>query len=177
MRLRNVFGVYTLMSFAALLTPTARAQGVEPLKRALTLSKQSDILSVQLAMSKKLVQLGEAPVVSLTFTNLGKENAQFPSDVRVHVEGNTGEPKTTLYQRQLTHTLHTGEPSIAGGGFEPTVEAGNSFTRNYDLSKLYDLNVPGQYFVYVEVMDIVSSKTNAGVWVRSDTVKFTVNSK
>ncbi len=97
----------------------------------------------------------------------------FPKD-RVHVEGENGESPTTPLQRQLTHRLRRGEKELRSGGFEPLILAGASSTRKYDLERFYDLSEPGKYSVYIEVLDAVASKDNAGVWLRSNTVSFEI---
>jgi hypothetical protein len=88
--------------------------------------------------------------------------------------GEKGEPPTTLRHRQLTNRLKPSEPSILGGGFEPTIEPGGSFTRKYDLSQLYDLSKPGRYTVYIEVLDVVPSNRGKEAWVRSPVATFEI---
>jgi hypothetical protein len=94
-----------------------------------------------------------------------------------------GEAPTTLYQRQVTHTLWPGERELTGG-YEPPIgprvsldgEPTFSSDRTYDLSLFYDLSKPGKYTVYIEVLDVSAPETQrgAGLWVRSQTEQFEV---
>jgi hypothetical protein len=105
--------------------------------------------------------------------------AAFP-ETRVHVEGAAGEPSTTLYQRQLTHTLRPGERELRPDDFQRSIgpalsEDGPKFSADekWDLSLLYDLSKPGKYTVYIEALDQTASKRKA-VWVRSEIVQFEI---
>jgi hypothetical protein len=139
-------------------------------------------VAVSLALPQKQIPAGQKPWAFLTVENLGGNvTSTFPPD-RVHVEGEAGEPPTTLYQRQLTHTLRPGERELMGG-YEPTIgpalsEDGPKFSADmkYDLSLLYDLSKPGKYTVYIEVLDVSAPETKhgAGLWVRSETAQFEV---
>ena len=149
-------------------------QNRSALKRSATVAKQSATLGLSLTVPKGQVPMGQIPWVSLTVKNLSNADILFPDEERVHVEGEKGEPPTTLRQRQLTHTLQAGEQTLMGGGYEPTIEQGTSFTRKYDLTKLYDFSKPGKYVIYIEVLDESASKNNAGVWVRSNTVQLEI---
>jgi hypothetical protein len=89
---------------------------------------------------------------------------------RVYVEGDKGEPPTTLFQRQMTWRLKPGDVSL------PTDEHAvwniapeRSDDMKFQLAYLYDLSVPGEYSVYAEVVDPSSQK-----WLRTNTVKFKV---
>ncbi|MGI0133495.1 MAG: hypothetical protein ACREBW_00855, partial [Candidatus Micrarchaeaceae archaeon] len=66
------------------------------------------------------------------------------------------------------------ESSVLGGGFEPTIQPADSFTRKYDLSRLFDLNKPGKYTVYIEVSNAFHSNDWKGGWVRSPTATFEI---
>jgi hypothetical protein len=143
------------------------------------LDSKSAHIAVSIALPKKQISAGQKPWVVLTVENLGG-NVQiaFPED-RVHVEGEAGEPPTTLYQRQVTHTLRPGERELMMGGFEPTILPTFSIDRKYDLSLFYDLSKPGKYTVYIEVLDISAPETKhgAGLWVRSKTVPFQIQAQ
>ena len=133
-------------------------------------------IAVGLALPQKQIPAGHKPWVVLTVENLGGNvTIAFPED-RVHVEGETGEAPTTLYQRQLTHTLRPGERELASGGYEPEIWPTFSSDRKYDLSLFYDLSKPGKYTVYIEVLDVSAPETQhgAGLWVRSETAQFEV---
>jgi hypothetical protein len=141
--------------------------------RSATLAGRSATMVLSLAVPKENISEGQTPWVFLTVKNLSQDGMPFPQD-RVHVEGEKGEPPTTLFQRQLTHKLLPGEQEVRDTGYGPFIEPGASFTRKYDLTKLYDLSSPGKYSVYVDVLDHSASKNNAGVWVRSNTAKFEI---
>jgi hypothetical protein len=141
-------------------------------------------IAVSLAVPQKQIPAGQKPSAILTVELLGGNlTTVFPED-RVHVEGEMGEAPTTLYQRQVTHTLRPGEPGLMSGGFEPTIgptvsidgEPTFSSDRTYDLSLFYDLSKPGKYTVYIEVLDVSTPETErgAGLWVRSQTEQFEV---
>ena len=133
-------------------------------------------IAVSIALLQKKIPAGQKPSVVLTVENLGGNvTIAFPKD-RVQVEGEAGEPPTTLYQRQVTQTLRPGEPQLRMGGFEPEIWPTFSSDRKYDLSLFYDLSKPGKYTVYIEVLDVsaAESKHGAGLWVRSKTVPFEI---
>jgi hypothetical protein len=128
-------------------------------------------IAVSIALPQKQIPAGQTPWAFLTVENLGGNvTIAFPQD-HVHVEGEAGEPPTTLYQRQVTQTLRPGEPQLRMGGFEPEIWPTFSSDRKYDLSQYYDLSKPGKYTVYIEVIDLSASKGYA-VWVRSKTAQF-----
>lgn len=133
-------------------------------------------IAVSLALPQKQIPAGQKPWVVLTVENLGGNvTSAFPED-RVHVEGEAGEPPTTLYQRQVTHTLRPGERELMSGGYEPEIWPTFSKDMKYDLSLFYDLSKPGKYTVYIEVLDVSAPETKhgAGLWVRSETAPFEV---
>ena len=134
---------------------------------------ESSTIALSIALPKEKIPPGAIPWVYLTVKNLTKETITYPTD-RVHVEGEDGEPPTTLRQRQLTNRRNPNEPSLLGGGFEPEIEPGDLFTRKYDLSQLYDLSKPGKYKVYIEVSDEFHSNRGKGKWVRSPAVTFEI---
>lgn len=170
-KLRNI--IRLLMAAAVIIaTMDARvlAQGRQP---SASSSKKEDLISLNLTVPQEKISLGQKVWVSLTVKNLGKEQISYPES-RVHVDGERDEPPTTLRQRQLTHTRHPGEPSILGGGFEPAIEPGGSFTRKYELSQLYDLSRPGRYTVYIDVLSESNSNSGGGEWIRSPKVQFEI---
>jgi hypothetical protein len=134
---------------------------------------KSAAITLSIAVSKDHIPVGQTPWVTLTVKNLTDEEIAFPPD-RVHVESENGEPPTTMRQRQLTNRRQPGEPSILSGGFEPSIPPEASFTRKYDLSRLYDLSKPGKYTVYIEVFDAFHSNKWKGGWVRSPVVHFEI---
>jgi hypothetical protein len=171
----NVLSLMALVAIAASghfgYAQTSSA-GVQPE----VLEGRSAHVAVSIALPQRRIPAGQKPWAFLTLENLGGSvTIAFPED-RVHVEGEAGEPPTTLYQRQVTHTLRPGEPELMMGGYEPEIWPTFSSERKYDLSLLYDLSKPGKYTVYIEVLDVSAPETKhgAGLWVRSKTVPFEI---
>jgi len=152
----------------------ALAQQEKTSPRTSTLQEASSNLTVTISVQDDRQGNSGTPLLLLTVHNLGKDDVLFPEE-RIHVTGKTGEPKTTLRQRQVTHTLQQNEPEIRDSGFDPVIEAGQSFTRKIGLKDLYDLSRPGKYSVFAEVLDAQASRDNAGIWVRSRTITFEVS--
>ena len=142
-----------------------------PTSTEVSITKSANI-SLSISLPKDHIPVGQKAWAFLAVNNLGNVEISFPTD-RVHVEGEKGEPSTTLFQRQLTHRLRPGEEELRAGGYEPGIEPGDSSTRKYDLSQLYDLSKPGKYTIYIEVLDQAASKHHA-VWVRSPMASFEI---
>jgi hypothetical protein len=138
-------------------------------------SVPSKSLSLSLAVPVKHIPMGQTPWVSLTVKNLASKEIAYPDD-RVYVEAAKGEAPTTLHQRQVTHRLKPGEPSIRPTGFRPLIAPGDSYIMNYNLSGFYDFKEPGTYSVYIELLDTLApeTKTGDGTWVRSPVATFEV---
>jgi hypothetical protein len=152
--------------------------GVQPQ----VLDSKSAHIAVSIALPKKQIPPGQKPWVVLTVENLGGNVTSTFPETRVHVEGGAGEPPTTLYQRQIAHTLRPRERELAMGS-QPSI--GPALSKDgpkisadmkYDLSLLYDLSKPGKYTVYIEVLDVSAPETKhgAGLWVRSKTLPFEI---
>lgn len=136
---------------------------------------QSGTQFVKISMQKDRIPLGELPIVVLTIENL--TNHEIPQYIatdkyRIHVEGKNAEPPTTLYHRRITgkllpkdsieRTQRTGPEVVF------SIQAGESRTMKFDLSRYYDLSQPGKYSVYLEVHD------DAGTWLRTNTLQFQI---
>jgi hypothetical protein len=173
-KLRNsAVTVATLIATATMSIAVGAQTGANP-----TVTSQSTTISLSIAVPIKHIRMGQRPWVSLTVTNLGKEEIRYPWD-RVYVEGPNGEPPTTLRQRQVTDRLRPGEPPIRIDDYGGTsIASGASFTMKYDLSALYDFKDPGKYTVYIEVVDSLAAKaktrTDSNYWVRSLVATFEV---
>ncbi|MGA8273425.1 MAG: hypothetical protein WB919_17815 [Candidatus Sulfotelmatobacter sp.] len=177
LRISALFGATLIVIAAKSISVDAQtAMGAKP-----SVTNQSATISLSIAVPIEHIPAGQKPWVSLTVKNLSaaknlsNEGIAYPRD-RVYVEGPKGEPPTTLRQRQLTMRLKPGEPQLRTGGFEPLIAPGASFTRKYDLSSLYDFKEPGEYTVYIEVLDesAPETKSGAGLWVRSPVATFEV---
>ena len=135
---------------------------------------KSNVFYLTIAMEKKQVRVGESPMVLLTIKNLTDGLIRVPGDgctqgAKVWVQGENGEPPTTLRERDDTGRLLPGE-----AGLQCTVVAnmrpldpGESTTRKFLLKYLYDLQVAGKYTVYLEV-------PSPEAWLRTDTETFQI---
>lgn len=132
-------------------------------------SSQSNTLAVSISMQTTQVPIGQSPVVLLTIKNLTDNYASLPPDLyRVHVVGKNGEPPTTLFQRQITQQLRPGETDILRGGVTVDLPPSETKTDKFNLLYFYDLNVPGKYSVYLDVLDSSGKRK----WLRTNTVQF-----
>jgi hypothetical protein len=151
-----------------------RAQTVGQSVPSVVPPSRSAAMALTLAAPKEPTPVGQIPWIFLTMENLSGHEIVVPMEERVHVEGERGEPPTTLRQRQLTHTTLPGEPDLMGGGFTPSIDAGGSFTQKWDLSAYYDLRSPGKYSAYVEVDDFSLPPHTVSVQLRSNAVRFEI---
>jgi hypothetical protein len=163
---RNFVLTLTLSVFTAPMGNAANFQTAQATSKSAT-------VSLSIVLPQDHIAAGQVPWVFLTVKNISSDVIDYPQD-RVYVEGKTGEPPTTLRQRQLTNRRQPGEPSINGGGFEPNIEPEGSYTRKYDLSQLYDLSKPGKYIVYIEVLDAFNADKGKGHWERSPIATFEI---
>jgi hypothetical protein len=163
-----------LRKFALLIVVTVPVSwGIAPLRAQTESSRsQSSTLAVSVALEKEKVPAGEAPRAVLTIKNLSDHSVSMRTDMlnyRVRVEGQAGEMPTTLYHRQVSGRMLPGERPLAGGGVVLGIAPGDSDTRSFDLTRYYDLKVPGRYSVRIDVLDEAS-----GEWLRTNTAQFEV---
>lgn len=141
-----------------------------------TPSPQSDSITVRLSIEKEQVAIGQSPWAVLTVKNLS--NHEIPIHdwmYRVHIEGEHGEAPTTYVQRAITHRLRPGEADLRGDEqFLWTISPGKSDIHKFRLDYFYDLSALGGYTVCVEVMDPSTVESSIQKWLRTNTVKFTV---
>lgn len=134
--------------------------------------KRGKNIEISVSAPPAKISAGETPWLIVTVENLTDEEIAYPGQYRVHIEGPHGEVPTTLLQRQVTHTLKPGEPSLMEGGFQNTIKPHSSFTMRYDLPKFYELS-PGNYTIFIELEDEIKTSNptiRQGLWVRSDTI-------
>lgn len=126
-------------------------------------------IAASITVDKYQVPIGQSPWAILTVKNLtDHEVALHGWMYRAHVDGENGEPPTTLVQRMMTGKLLPGDrPLREDESVVPVISPGKSYTLKFELAYLYDLRAPGKYAVYLEVMDPVSQK-----WLRTDTASF-----
>jgi hypothetical protein len=131
-------------------------------------------IAASITVDKNQVPVGQSPWAILTVKNLSDhEVAIHDYAVRLHVEGEKGEPPTTLVQRMTTGKLQPGERPLRADEYVVwTIPAGESSSHKYKLSYFYDLSASGNYTAYLEVMDPNSQK-----WLRTNTAKFEVQTQ
>jgi hypothetical protein len=120
-------------------------------------------------MASNRVLVGQEVKAILTMKNIGSGIAVEtgdPSNYRLRVKGEMGEPPKTLWHRRLL-----GEPGlepleITVPAFPRDILPGKSVDRTFLLRAFYDLSVPGKYSVYLEARD------KSGAWLRTNTVTF-----
>jgi len=130
---------------------------------------QSDSISASIALEKDHVEFGKSPVVLLTVKNLTDHKVHVhgsPHKYIIHVEGQKGEPPTTLLQRRVTGKLLPGESYERGDEFIAFIMPGESKLLQFSLSQYYNFTFTGRYSVYLYVWD------ESGKWIRTNTVQF-----
>lgn len=135
-------------------------------------AKQSPSITVSVSIQMDKLPAGPRPWAVVTVKNVGNRYVSLGTDMRdyrVHVDGEQGESPKTSYHRSIRGEFQPGDRDLAGGGPVDSVPPGKSEVHKFDLTKFYDLKVPGKYSVYIEVRDELS-----GTWLRSDTVQFTM---
>lgn len=133
-------------------------------------ANHSPSIAVSLALEQSQVPVGNTPRAVLTVKNVADQAICFSTSMhlyRIHVSSKTGEAPETELRRHRHGDFRPGDkPELAEGPVVcPEIAPGKSVIRIYDLSKFYDLSVPGAYTVYIEVRD------TSGVWLRSNTAK------
>jgi hypothetical protein len=135
---------------------------------------KSDTFRLTVAMEKQTLPIGQPPRVLLTTKNLTDHLIPAPGDrcgsvVRIWVQGEHGEPPTTLRERDATGRLLPGEGTLQCTLVAdiPPLGPGESTTRTFLLEAFYDLQAPGKYNVYLEV-------PSPDGWLRTDTVAFQI---
>ena len=128
-------------------------------------------IAVSISIDRDSVTQGQTPWAILTVKNLTERELPIHDwAVRVHIEGQNGEPPATLIQRLMTGKLQPGDQAIrADEQWLWEIPPGESSSHKYKLSYFYDLNAPGKYVVYLEVLDPVSQKS-----LRTNTAKFEI---
>lgn len=126
-------------------------------------------IAVSMTMDKDHVRVGQSPWAILTVKNLTDQVLEINDNTyRVYVEGDKGEPPTTLVQRMMTGRLRPGDvPLRADQQSVWTISPGESGIQRFQLDYLYDLSAPGRYSVYGEVKD-----WSSGEWTRTNTAEF-----
>ena len=132
---------------------------------------RSASITVSVVMQNSRLSVGQEAKTILTMMNIGNHvviETGDPSNYRLHIEGEAGEPPKTLWHRRLL-----GEPGLAP--LEVTVPAfprdilpGRSVDRTFLLSAFYVLSTPGKYKAYLDVRD------ESDVWLRTNITTFEI---
>jgi hypothetical protein len=162
---RSLVAAITVAALAGV--AAAHAQSDAPLQH-------SDTFAVQIAMQNRTLQVGQPPRLIKTVTNLTNHVIPVPGDgcikdERLWVQGEHGEPPTTLRERDATGRLLPGEGSLQCSlvANMPPLAPGESTSRTFLLEFFYDFQVPGKYTAYLEVQSPEG-------WLRTNTVTFEI---
>jgi hypothetical protein len=137
-------------------------------------TSQADSIAVSIALDKDHFPVGQSPLVILKMNNLTDQDLYLHGDwLQLHIEGENGEPPTTLRQRMATGKLLPGEARLRDDEYsQEVISSGGSRTQTIYAKYLYDLSVLGRYTVYVDVKDPLS-----GRWLRTKTEKFEIQAQ
>ena len=158
----------------ALILTVLFCNGIAPAQTAQKASI-SDVLVVSLKIQRDHGPVCRTLCAVLTVYNISDQPVILPdTSYRVYVYGKDGEAPMTLLQRQLSGRLRPGDTPLndtlnASTSITvwPAGGAGDWLDRKFQLAYLYDLNAPGAYTAYAEVLDPSSHR-----WLRSKTVTF-----
>ncbi len=132
---------------------------------------KSNTFYLTIAMEKQTLPVGQFPRVVLTIKNLTHHIIELDGcrpGATVWVQGEHGEPPTTLEERDDTGRLLPGETSLpCTATLIFPLWPGKSTTRTFLLEDFYDLQLPGKYTVYIEFPSPEGR-------LRTDTVKFQI---
>ncbi len=141
----------TTVSLAAQDTTVSRAPAIE----------------VSMRLQKDKVPVGQSPWAALRVENLTDREITI-DQADPHVEGDKGELPMKPNARIITDRLQPRIPRLRTVVYVPwTIPARDSSIHKYQLAYFFDLSHPGQYTVYMEVMDPSSHK-----WLRTNSTKF-----
>jgi hypothetical protein len=169
---------YRTLALLATTIAVSAAQSMSLNAQAASPPRQVPSVAVSLAMEKDHVPVGQKPRVFLTFKNSSHQEIglSIASHLyRVHVDGAKGEAPETEWQRHHLHGVWRpgdGPELMEGPNYGIDIAPESSNSRVYDLTRFYDLSVPGKYTVYVEVYDQSGPQDGSGNWLRTNTVQF-----
>ena len=124
---------------------------------------------MSIALQKDKVPLGESPWAVLTVKNLTEQEIEIRDYMwQLHVEGKKGELPRTPASEVITKRIEPRVATLRPVLYVPwAIAPGETSVHKYKLAHFFDLNDPGQYKVYMEVMDSSSHK-----WLRTNTANF-----
>jgi len=163
----NVLMSTTRLAFIAIIVTSSISIAAQTAASA----PKPNSIAISLKMKEQQVPVGQSPWAILSVKNLTDESMEIHNyTYRVYVEGDKGEPPTTLVQRQMTGRFKPGDvPLRMDENALWSIAPGRSDEHSFQLTYLYDLSEPGEYSVYAEVMDPYSHKL-----LRTNTVQFKV---
>jgi hypothetical protein len=140
---------------------------------------QPDSVSIHVSLQKSSYAIGEKPIVVMTVKNISSKEIWFSTDpyqVRFHVTNKDGVPQKTELHRHLLGDYRPGDgPMLLRGPLAGrSIAPGVLDAQKYNLSAYYDLNVPGDYSVYLEIYDPSGPVDGSGHWVRTDIAHFKI---
>jgi hypothetical protein len=135
------------------------------------LARKTDSLTLSIALDKNQFMVGQSPSVIVKMYNHTESVLYLHGNwFQVHIEGENGEPPTTLRQRDSTGKLLPGEsPMRMDETAVMPIFVDEPRTQTFIVKYFYDLSASGKYSVYVEIKDPLTNK-----WLRTDTVYFEV---
>jgi len=134
-----------------------------------TAANPSPAITVSISLQKDKVPLGESPWVLFAVKNLTDHEIVIEDSMcRLHVEGEKGERPRTPASKVITNRFQSRVATLRPVVYVPWIIApGETSIHKYKLAYLFDLSDPGQYTIYIEVMDPSSHK-----WLRTNTANF-----
>lgn len=133
---------------------------------------RSPKVSVSLSLTNGVIAVGEKEAAVITVKNVSSQEVSFSTsryNFRVHVNGGKGEPPMTMMHRHQRGIYHPGDTgALADGGVTLAIAPGASQSKEFDVTKYYDLGMPGKYAIYMEYRD------ESGEWLRTNTVTFKI---
>lgn len=133
---------------------------------------RSPKVAVSLSLKKGVIAVGEKEVAVITVKNVSSQDVSFPTsryNFRVYVDGAKGEPPMTMMHRHQRGIYRPGDAgALADGGVTLAIAPGASQSKEFNLTKYYDLGMPGKYKIYMEYRD------ESGKWLRTNTVTFEI---
>ncbi|MGD0941336.1 MAG: hypothetical protein ABR905_16675 [Terracidiphilus sp.] len=155
------------LAAAVVIAASSAALGAQTVAPA----SQTDSITVSISLDKDHFPVGQSPLVPVTMINRTDRDLYLNGNwYRVHIEGENGEPTTTLRQRMTTDKLLPGEARLREDeDAEKFIPAGKSRIQKFEVEYFYDLSAPGKYRVYVDIKDPLSGK-----WLRTNTAQFEI---
>jgi hypothetical protein len=152
------------------------SSGAQPAPAA----SQADSVSIHISLEKNTYAIGEKPIGILAIKNISSNEIMCPNDlhhVRVHVTRKDTEPPKTELHRHLLGDFRSGDSNIGlrgGSVVARFIAPGSVDSLKFDLSAFYDISMPGDYSVYLEIYDPAGPKDGSVHWLRTNTVKFEI---